>query len=426
MNRRAFLQLIGAGASAMAWSQKESAMAAPASKPAALSAAQRALSEHRIVRVEGRVMQDRYPRTVGRNAKLGSHGSGGKPHIRILETDQGLTGWALSHVEDDVARKFVGARVGDLFDTEAGTAEEALPLDKPLHDLAARILGRPVFEMIGGQGPRAVPVYSGAIYLDDLDPESQPRGIPAVLDNCRQDYDLGYRAFKMKMGRGFKWMPRPEGIQRDIDVTRAVRERFPDCRLLVDANDGYTPDDFCNYVRAVADCDLYVIEEPFPEEREALLRLKETMEQVGCKALIADGESRQEAGGASAAEGQANRPTRYGGYTQQHMDRLFALAAEKLVHVLVIDLDTVGFTRWRRVMPELAAAGVQASPHTWGCTARPCYTAQLAAGVGNVNIVEGIPGAIDGVDYSAYRFKDGNLVLPETPGFGLELGNAAG
>ncbi|MCX7012711.1 MAG: mandelate racemase [Candidatus Sumerlaeota bacterium] len=396
-------------------------MAASASMPISPAAAQPALAEHRIVRIEGRVMQDRYPRTVGRNAKLNSHGRGGSPRIRILETDQGVVGWAMANVDDSATQKFIGARVGDLFDAEAGTADEAMPLDKPLHDLAARILGAPVYALLGAKGPREVPVYSGAIYLDDLDPENNPRGIPAVIDCCRQDYDLGYRAFKLKIGRGFKWMPRPEGIQRDVDVTRAVRARFPDCRILVDANDGYTPDDFRGYVRAAADCDLYVIEEPFPEEREALLRLKETMEQAGCKALIADGEARKEAGGASAAEGEAKPTTRYGGYTREHMDRLYALAAEKLVHVFVIDLDIVGFTRWRRVMPELAAAGVQASPHAWACTARTYYTAQLAAGAGNVNIVEGIPGAIEGVDYSAYRFKDGNLVMPGAPGFGLEL-----
>ena len=66
-----------------------------------------------------------------------------------------------------------------------------------------------------------------------------------------------------------------EGKERDIRVTLAVRERFPDCRILVDANDGYTCDDFLRYVTAVADCDLFWIEEPFRENRAELLRLKQ-------------------------------------------------------------------------------------------------------------------------------------------------------
>jgi L-alanine-DL-glutamate epimerase-like enolase superfamily enzyme len=59
-----------------------------------------------------------------------------------------------------------------------------------------------------------------------------------------------------------------QGQERDIEVTRAVRERFPDCRILVDANNGCTEIEFENYVTAVADCELYCIEEPFDESLE--------------------------------------------------------------------------------------------------------------------------------------------------------------
>jgi L-alanine-DL-glutamate epimerase-like enolase superfamily enzyme len=139
-----------------------------------------------------------------------------------------------------------------------------------------------------------LPIYSGAIYFDDLDPENKPRGIAGVLTSCQQDYEAGYRAFKLKIGRGFKWMPKEEGIKRDIEVTRAVLEKFPNCLILVDANDGYTCEDMIRYLSAVADCDLFWIEEPFPENKDDLMRLKEHMAKVGCKALIADGETRTE------------------------------------------------------------------------------------------------------------------------------------
>ena len=103
------------------------------------------------------------------------------------------------------------------------------------------------------------------------------------------------------------------------------------------------------------------------------------------------------------------------------MDRLYAFAAEKLVDVFVMDLGIVGFTRWRKIMPELVKAGVRASPHLWMWTPRPHYAAHLAAGVGNIDILEGIPGKATGIDYSAYAMKEGRLQVPRSPGFGLRL-----
>jgi len=279
-------------------------------------------------------------------------------------------------------------------------------------DLVGKILGRPVYQLLGGAGPRQVWLYTGAIYLEDVMPPEKPRGIQAVLAACKQDYEAGYRAFKLKIGRGFKWMPKAEGLRRDIEVTRTVREQFPDCRVLVDANDTYTVEEMIGYVKAVADCDLYWIEEPFEENRDDLKRLREAMARFNCKALIADGEARKE---------RAPKPTRYGGYTQAFVDRLYALAAEKLVDVFLLDLGIVGFTRWRKVMPELVKAGVQASPHTWMWTPRPFYAAHLAAGVGNIPIIEGIPGKAHEIDYSAYRMENGRLIMPDEPGFGLKL-----
>jgi D-galactarolactone cycloisomerase len=374
--------------------------------------ARKSLSEHRIQRIETRTLQDRYPRLVGRNARLGHHGTGGRYQIRILTTDEGAKGWGMSHGPDEQVQKFVGAKVSDLFDVVEGTNEDALLLDIPLHDLAGSILSLSIFAILGAKGPRKLPIYSGAIYFDDLDPENKPRGIAGVLTSCQQDYEAGYRAFKLKIGRGFKWMPKEEGIKRDIEVTRAVREKFPNCLILVDANDGYTCEDMIRYLSAVADCDLFWIEEPFPENKDDLMRLKEHMAKVGCKALIADGETRTE---------RSSKWWRYGGYSQRHIENLFALAEAKLVDVFVLDLGIVGFTNWRHIMPELERAGVKASPHTWAWIPRPYYVAQLAAGVGNVIIIEGIPGKTEGVDYSAYKFVDGQIIVPDLPGFGLKL-----
>lgn len=415
IDRRDFLRrssVVGASLLASAPALVHQASALTTATDFDKNAAARELAAHRIVAITARQVRDRYPRPIGPNSRGRPVGSGGSFRVRTITTDKDASGWAMCHLSDEAVQRFVGMRVGDLFDIDGGATEKAGALDKALHDLAGNILGFPVWKLIGGVGPRETLLYSGAIYMEDVVPPEAPRGIPAVLAACRQDYDAGYRALKLKIGRGFKWMSRPEGLRRDIEVTRSVKERFPDCRILVDANDAFTVHEAIEYVRAVADCDLYWIEEPFEEDYDDLKRLKDAMAAVGCKAMIADGERRTH---------QAKPLTRHGGYVEEFTDRLYRLAEAKLVDVFVLDLGIVGFTRWRKLMPGLLKAGIKASPHLWMWTPRTYYCAQLAAGVGNVSIIEGIPGQARGIDYSAYKITHGKLKVPETPGFGLKL-----
>jgi D-galactarolactone cycloisomerase len=73
-------------------------------------------------------------------------------------------------------------------------------------------------------------------------------------------------------------------------------------------------------------------------------------------------------------------------------------------------------------MPTLIKIGVRASPHTWGQPIKTNYAAQLAAGLGDVVTVEGVPGETIGVDRSAYGMVDGQIRVPDqAPGFGMRL-----
>jgi D-galactarolactone cycloisomerase len=362
------------------------------------------LADHRIANVHTLSIRSRYPRTVGKNARLGSHGDGPTSQIRVLVTDQGAAGWGISWTRPESTPDLVGRPVAELIDPASGViAEEAMPFDFPLHDLAGAILGQPVYRMLGSAGPTAHLCYDGAIYMDDLDPEEKPRGLAAVLANCRQDYALGYRAFKLKIGRGHRWMEPEAGLRRDIEVTRAVREAYPDAPLLVDANDGYTLPEFLRYLDAVVDCRLFWIEEPFRENREDLRRLREVLKERSPETLIADGESGPD------------------------VPALLEWAREGLVDVLLMDIAGLGFTRWRRLMPAVAESGARISSHTWGDPLKTHYAAQFAAGAGRAVCIEGIPAEIDRVDRTAYRFTEGMLHVPEAePGFGLRLVGGVG
>ena len=416
MDRREFLKRGLATGATLTMAGSCAVPDAPGTRSAALdaSAANRRLADHRITAIESRTLTYRFPRSVGPSSQGNPVGRDGNSYIRMITTDQGITGWCLGGGQQLDTQEFIGSKVGDLFDVSRGIADDVPgALDKTLHDLAARINGVPVWKMTGAHGPRAVSLYSAAIYMDDVLPEDRPRGISAVLAACAQDYAAGYRAFKLKIGRGHKWMPREAGLQRDIAVTHAVHEVFPDCRILVDANSAYTVGEASKYVAATVDCDLYWIEEAFVENLDDYRRLKEAMDRAGSKALIAEGES---------SHGQsAGKPGRFGAYPTTFMERLFRLAEERLVDVFLMDLDSVGFTRWRKVMPEIIQAGVTASPHTWVWPMRAFQAAQLAGGVGGIDIVEGIPAVTEGVDSSAYSMRDGKLILPDAPGFGLEL-----
>ena len=371
------------------------------------------LDGHIIDRIESHVLERSYPRPVPRNSTGRYHGQHGRVPIRVVSTDQGALGWGMSGGPDEGVEPFIGARVPDLFSAERGTTVRARALDLPLHDLAGKILGQPVWRMLGAVGGPDVTVYSGAIYFDDLEPPDAPCGLPALLQACAQDAEAGHAHFKLKIGRGRKVMDTAAGDRRDVEVTRFVREHYPDAKLLVDANDGYTAVRMCRFVAETADCKLYWIEEPFTEYEADLALLREACARLSPRTLLADGESRN---------GRTQDPPgHYGGWQREHLDELLGMARARLLDVLLMDVCGMGFSAWRRIMPELKAVGVRGSPHAWGEPLKTLYAAQLAAGLGNIDIVEGVPGTTKGVDDSLYKLVDGTLTLPDAPGFGLDI-----
>lgn len=352
-----------------------------------------------LTSVELLALPTRYPRTVGRNAQLGSHGSGGTTTAAVLRTDRGPVGWGLvEQVPADGGRSVVGQPLSELVDPARGVRRDAdLWLDVALHDLLGQVEDVPVHALLGGRGGTTAEVYDGAIYFDDLDPAADPRGVRAVLKNCRADAALGHRAFKLKIGRGHRWMSRAEGDARDVEVTRRVREAWPDAKILVDANDGYDLEGICRYLDAVADAGLYWVEEPFPDHPDDLAALRRHLDATSPSTLVAEGE------------------------TDPDVAALLPVAGRGDVDVLLMDVISYGITRWRRLASELVRLGVQASPHAWGRPLKTLYAAQLAAGLGQVPVVEGVPGVTEGVDTSAYTFADGRLSVPDRPGFGLPV-----
>lgn len=361
------------------------------------------LSYHKISQIRTLKIRNKYPRLIGKNAFRGEHGYGEEFLIKELWTDQGAKGWGLFqgnilNPDQKSDALLLGRKVSELFHPAVGvTHGSVLAYDFALHDLAGRILQVSVSTMLGAKGEGLVGCYDGAILMDDLSPDENQRGIRQVIEECTADYALGYRDFKLKIGRAPLWMDWDQGLKRDIQVTRLVREAFPEAKLMVDANSVYTLEKMKQYVDGVADCGLYWIEEPFIEEREDDRRLKEYLNEHSPGTMIADGEA------------------------DPQVEKLIFMAEEGILDVIQMDIAGYGFTNWRKLLPELERKKIKISPHNWGLKIKTHYTAALAAAYEGVPIIEGILDETEGVDFSGYQLREGMIKIPGSPGFGMEL-----
>src|SRR5262249_20100175 len=137
-----------------------------------------------------------------------------------------------------------------------------------------------------------VECYDGTLYFADvLRPE---RGVAAVVDEAQEAVRSGFKAIKLKLGRGSKWMDRAAGDARDIAVIHAVRKSVgSNIVILGDANNGYEGqvDTLWRRLAEMRDDKLHWIEEPFPESVEGYGRLKDKLAEAKIGTLIADGEN---------------------------------------------------------------------------------------------------------------------------------------
>ncbi|NOR34710.1 MAG: mandelate racemase/muconate lactonizing protein, partial [Bacteroidales bacterium] len=168
------------------------------------------LKRHKITKVERINFEYHWPRHVGKNARKGNHGQYHESEVFKLYTNQGAMGWAIGRdrLSDEELYQLEGNLVSDLISPENGMRQDLNPLvDLALHDLMGVILQEPVYKLLGANGTKKTPVYSGMIYFDELEPEDNPAGMDKILENCQWDIDYGYQQLKVKIGRSGMWYP---------------------------------------------------------------------------------------------------------------------------------------------------------------------------------------------------------------------------
>jgi len=359
------------------------------------------LQYHKIIQVKSKQVKMRWPRLVGKNSIKDVHGWGPTLTAYEITTDKGAIGWGTgkqANLEESL-KNLKGKSVSDFFIPDIGvTDSKMIPFDIAFHDLAGKILNKPVYKLLGAKKPVTVKCYSGQLCFDDLEPADKPAGIDALVKDCEWDYNYGYRQFKLKIGRGWKWMPLKEGIKRDIDVTRTIAKMFPDCDILVDGNDGFTADNLIRYLEGVADIKLFWIEEPFRETIRDYTQLKNWLNtNYKFNVFLADGEAAPD------------------------LQLALELHKSNLLDIYIEDIIGLGFTKWRKLNPELKRIGMLSSPHNFGDLLKSYYTSHLIAAQGNAATIEGVTCTSNEVDFGNYEIKAGKIIPSPDPGFGMKL-----
>ncbi|MGE5552878.1 MAG: mandelate racemase/muconate lactonizing enzyme family protein [Betaproteobacteria bacterium] len=317
-----------------------------------------------------------------------------------LETDDGRVGWG----EAVPVAEVTGERRPEAYEQLARFAREHLvgvdPLaqeelrlllrenlaawpsarcavDTALWDLRGQVLGLSVRQLLGGL--RTSFRASCSLGIKDT---------AATLAEVRRLLAAGFRDIKLKVG-----------LDREADEARvkAIRaELGRDFRLYLDANQGYTPPEAINFLEAVADQDVELVEQPVAADD--LAGLAEVTRQSPIR-VVAD----------EAIKGP---------------ESLIPLISRKAAHLVNIKLQKCGGPSEAETLVRLAeAAGLGAMV---GCMieSRVGITAGLsvALALGNVHYID-LDGAFDLVDdlvaEGGAQFDAGRQFLAEGPGLGL-------
>ncbi len=360
--------------------------------------------EHsRIVAVACGVLDGTRPRSAGSNARLGAHGAHVTVPILRITTEDGTVGFGGCRATPKQVRRLLGMRCTALFHPDHGVAAAWRAFDYPLWDLVGKQVGRAVYALAAARIgvpttlPFSAPCYDTSLYFDDLHLDDDGDAAQLMAAEARAGYERGHRAFKIKVGRGARHMPLHDGIRRDIAVVHAVRAAVgADAALMLDANNGYNLNLAKEVLDATSDCAIYWLEEAFHEDDILYRDLRAWLRERNLATLIADG------------EGQAD-------------SRLLDWARAGLVDVVQYDILSHGFTNWLALGQHLDAWHIHAAPHHYGGHYGNYAAGHLAGAIQGFSFVEWDEAAVPGLDTSRYRIADGRVMIPDAPGFGIDL-----
>lgn len=270
-------------------------------------------------------------------------------------------------------------------------------LDTALWDLRGKQEGKSVCELIGGT-PRPIRAYASSMKRD-ITPQDEVRRMLELRDRA------GFDAFKFRIGSEYGH-DRDEWPGRTEAIVAAMRSALGDGpALLVDANSCYSPARAIEVGRLLEDHGISHFEEPCPywelEQTKAVrdaLQLDVTGGEQDCYMPI-----------------------------WKHMIDMNA------VDVVQPDICYMGgLTRTLRVAHMAEAAGLPCTPHSANLSMVTLFTMHMLCAIPNAG--KYLEFSIEGQDYypwqedlflrSPYDVRDGQVTLPDGPGWGVDINPA--
>ena len=215
-------------------------------------------------------------------------------HLVEVSTDEGMTGWGECFGGGDIAfaNKAIVERViqpmvlgmdplereviwHKVYNLLRDHGQKGMPIqslsgvDIALWDLAGKIHGVPVYRLLGGAFRERIPVYGYGMMLQRVPDLKERFAAESAAISA-----AGYKAMKMKIGRG---------VKEDIALVETVRDAIgPDIGLMVDANHAYTAREAIPLGRELERLGVAWFEEPVaPEDRQGYRDLCLALDQLG-------------------------------------------------------------------------------------------------------------------------------------------------
>lgn len=254
-------------------------------------------------------------------------------------------------------------------------------IDLALWDLRGKLAGEPVHRLLGGPMRETIECYASPVPLHES-PEESAR-------SARMFVDAGFRAIKVKIGRG----PRI-----DRSHLSAVRTEInEDVEVLVDANCAYDLDTATQIGYCLRELGISWYEEPLSVDD--LRNLAELRRRTGL--TVVNGETHSTA--------------------YDLRESLYYQAIDVFMPNLA---RCGGITEALRIAALASAFHVDVAPHGVGSGVGLCAALQFSAGIPNLRTYEynQLPNPLrKSILRAPPAFRDGVLHLPEGPGLGFEL-----
>jgi muconate cycloisomerase len=265
-----------------------------------------------------------------------------------------------------------------------GNSGAKAAIEMAAHDALGKLLGKPVYELLGGKRRGRIPalrmIASGDAAAD-----------VAEAGRCKKE---GYVAYKIKVGAGT--------VEADIERTRAVCAALGSGMLIsADANQNWSVAQALEYVRAVADTTLDFLEQPVAAENLAGMAeiAAATRIAIGCDEGVHGIADIRNHHAAHAASGASLKAIKMGGLRPMYEGAV--LCNELRMHVnLACKLAESGIAT--AAVLHMAAAVPSLD---WGVSLTSQYLAE-------------------DVLVSALVFAQGHAQAPDGPGLGIEVDEA--